>query len=179
MPLKITIPQKELTPKEERKLNTRVAAAARWVPKLTRPFPARSETTKAYPLKLMRHYSGRVTSTEPNFVKPRIDRSSRVEKLLHGFPTLSMSTTGQRVGHTDFEALRANKRITKSEKGRQLAWKNFASREIGREDRGREAMLQSGLFTDDLVRESNGQQNQLPEWRKLRTGKFARMNNGE
>lgn len=181
--LKIKIPQKELSQEEERNLKIRVAAAERWKPKLTRPLPCRSETTKAYPLKLMRHYPGHVPSTEKNFIRPKINKSPRVEKILRGFPTLSMKpgigpTVQSRpplpAQQKDLDALQANKKITKSEAALKLAWENFASPELGRKDRGREAMLQSGLWTDDLIEETNGRRNTLPEWKQWKTGRFAK-----
>ncbi|EAT84384.2 hypothetical protein SNOG_08108 [Parastagonospora nodorum SN15] len=70
--------------------------------------------------------------------------------------------------------LKMNKNITKSEAAQRLAWKSFSATERDRIDRGREAMMESGLIVDDLNSEQRGTKNGLPEWRKKNTGKFAR-----
>ncbi|KAF1842040.1 uncharacterized protein K460DRAFT_380005 [Cucurbitaria berberidis CBS 394.84] len=195
MRLNLKIPQKELTKDDQRTLKIRRASAERWKPKLQRPFPARREIKEAYNLKLMRHYPNQLDSTEPNFVKPHIDRSPRVDELLRQFPipvATSISASAQ-TDNTNVYAtpvlptqaeidelekqrmlLKANRIITRSEYAQRLAWKNFSSRERNRIDRGREAMLHSGLCENDLEKESAGQHNQLPEWRKRHTGRFAR-----
>lgn len=69
--------------------------------------------------------------------------------------------------------LRANMSITKSEYAQRLAFQCFSVPEPGRIDRGREAMMVSGLREVDLTKEALDMQNKLPEWRKKRTGKFA------
>jgi hypothetical protein len=131
------------------------------------------------------------TLREPNFIKPRIDVSPRVNKLLARFPKMNTSRMGrvppapgfaaledptlaqdfQR--RKEFAQLRTNKNITRSEEAQRLAWKSFSATERDRVDRGREAMMESGLVMDDLLKEDQGERNALPEWRKPRTGKYA------
>lgn len=194
MCLRLIIPQKELTKNEQRMLKIRRASAKRWRSKLQRPFPIKREIKEAYTFKLMRHYPNQLVAPLPNFVKPTIEKSLRVDRLLKRFPVLSTSFMAMKpmlevdcygsskpptsADPDNFEKdtrnLRANKGITKSEYAQWLAWKNFSSREPDRVDRGREAMMESGLEEDNLVKEETHQQNQLPEWRKLKTGKFAK-----
>ncbi|KAJ4382073.1 hypothetical protein N0V86_002401 [Didymella sp. IMI 355093] len=201
MALKLTIPQQQTSREQQRKLNRRRADAERWKPKLQRPFPKLGEIKTAYSLKLMRHYPDTSTSAQPNFVKPRIHKSARVSRLLDGFPfmdttqadmashgehsprpdspfdqAISLSTRREnfkdaRSAHME---LQVNEHITGSEEAQRLAWLAFSLPEKGRIDRGREAMMQSGLFTDDLKMEVAGERNQLPEWKKHCTGRFAR-----
>jgi hypothetical protein len=201
MALKLTIPQQQTSREQQRKLNRHRADAERWKPKLQRPFPKLGEIKTAYPLKLMRHYPDTSTSAQPNFVKPRIDKSARVSRLLDRFPLMdttqaNMASHGEhsprpgspfdqaisssvrrenlkdaRSAHVE---LQANEHITGSEEAQRLAWLAFSRPEKGRIDRGREAMMQSGLFTDDLKMEVAGERNQLPEWKKHCTGRFAK-----
>jgi hypothetical protein len=193
MSLKLTIPQSQLTKGDQRTLANREAAAKRWIPKLQRPFPKRKEITEAYNLKLLRHYPGPASATyvEPNFTKPHIDVSPRVEELLRRFPIVDTSgsndnatipsyasianTTSSQIIFTgkDNVGVRENKATTSLERSRRLAWQCFSSTERDRIDHEREAMMLSGLADDDLVREYRGLQNRLPEWRKDRTGRFA------
>ena len=193
--LRLVIPHTEPTPQEQRTLATRRSCARRWQPKLQRPFPLQSEIKQAYNLKLMRHYPNTPTTTEPNFVKPRIDTSPRVNRLLKRFPLpmhrlvdrnglmntvhpvyhyQALSTRARDVGEAEASnlSLQYNMRVTASEYAQRLAWKNFSTRERNRIDRGREAMLQSGLRTDDLDLEVQGRKNRLPEWRKEYTSRF-------
>jgi hypothetical protein len=194
MRLKVEIPKPEPTKDEQRTLKNREAAAKRWKSKLQRPFPMKREITQAYPCKLLRHYTGSCSSTAPNFVKPTIHRSPRVDKLREAFPLLptfaepmklpayenGFPTPNEHVAVKTEDlarhekVLRQNKRITRSEHAQKQAWKAFSSSEKDRVDRGREAMMQSGLFEDDLDRECMGKSNGLPEWRKNRTSRFAR-----
>lgn len=74
----------------------------------------------------------------------------------------------------DHMRLRVNKDITRSERVQRLAWKSFSATERDRVDRGREAMMESGLVVEDLVKESRGAKNGLPEWKKCTTGRFAK-----
>lgn len=67
-----------------------------------------------------------------------------------------------------------NKAITRTEEAQRLAWKCFATPEVGRIDRGREAMMESGLELADMANEEYGEANDLPEWRKKYTGRFAK-----
>jgi hypothetical protein len=149
----------------------------------------------------MRHYPSLSAQSELNFVKPKVDHSPRVSRLLKQFPFIdtTQSTSSKRAelplnlimpldkaqplssraddlvkaqqAHVE---LQANIDITKTEHARRLAWQSFSQTEHDRIDRGREAMMQSGLFTDDLVLENDGRRNRLPEWRKTNTGRFAR-----
>jgi hypothetical protein len=191
MSLRLTIPQPELNKEDQRKFAIRRVAAERWKSKLQRPFPLGREIREAYKLKLMRHYTNPSTPSMPDFIKPRIDHSPRVTGLLKQFPLLNTSNTGPRgpaLGaapalppttvqilktEQDYMQLTANKSITRSEDAQRLAWKNFSATESDRIDRGREAMMESGLVVDDLVKEDRGLKNGLPEWKKLHTGKFA------
>jgi hypothetical protein len=191
MSLRLIIPREEVTKDDHRTLAIRRAAAERWKPKLQNPYPRSKEIGSAYKLKLLRHYASSQTSSEPNFVKPRIDVSPRVNKLIARFPKMNTSHTGRAppapgfaaLEHPspaqdlqrqqDFALLRANKAITRSDEAQKLAWKSFSNTEKDRIDRGREAMMESGLVMDDLFRENRGQENALPEWRKLHTGRFA------
>jgi len=164
--------------------------------KLQNPFPKNKEIREAYRYKLMRHYTSEDVSAEPNFIKPHIDRSPRVDLLRERFPDLSTSLDVSK-GSTDTsynakptgcdktrritaeeekynELLRKNKRITRSPAAQKLAWHAFSSREKDRVDRGREAMMQSGLSNDELEKEAVGIPNALPEWRKRKTGRFAK-----
>jgi hypothetical protein len=205
MALKLAIPYKKSTKGEQRTLAIRKASAHRWQPKLQRPFPSQSEIKLAYNLKLMRQYPNALTTNEPNFVKPRIDSSPRVDQLLrhfplqtartwrsvtgrngqpnsvystHSFQALSSRANSLREAEASNASLQINKIITESDYVQRLAWRNFATKEWNRIDRGREAMLQSGLRTDDLDMEAQGQKNKLPEWKKLYTGKFSRKLTG-
>ncbi|KAF1947630.1 hypothetical protein EJ02DRAFT_390670 [Clathrospora elynae] len=199
IPLKLQIPQQEITNDDLRKLKIRRAAAERWKPKLQRAFPTSSEIKDAYKYKLLRHYNDTLALTNPtmtNFTKPHIDRSPRVDNLLKRFPLLSTSLEAPIAAvykhgfpvsaraHTEAEwenilthkeLLKVNKKITRSTDAQKLAWTNFSSQEEDRIDRGREAMLQSGLWDDDLAKEGVGLPNELPEWRKVKTGIFAKL----
>jgi hypothetical protein len=195
--LRLMIPKNAPSKQEQRTLAIRRASAQRWQTKLQRPFPLQSEIKQAYNLKLMRHYPNTLTTIEPNFVKPRIDTSARVDRLLRRFPLPTIRAVNQNdqlnavhpvyyykalsfLAHDVREAelsnitLQTNRAITASEYAQRLAWKNFSTQERNRIDRGREAMLQSGLHTDDLDLEVLGRANKLPEWRKEYTSRFRK-----
>jgi hypothetical protein len=192
MSLRLIIPQPVLTKEDHRTLAIRRAAAERWRPKLQKPFPQRKEINEAYKLKLMRHYTASTTSTESNYIKPCIDISPRVNKLRERFPRMLTSIDKLRVLAPDFALavsstpiqdrkaednilqLMENKNITRSEKAQRLAWQSFSATERDRIDRGREAMMESGLVMGDLYKENHGAKNGLPEWRKRHTGKFSK-----
>lgn len=190
MRLTVTIPQQVLTKEEQRTLRLRRAASERWQQqdKLQRPPPEKKEMTQAYNLKLLRHYTDPIAQAVPNFIKPHIDRSGRVDRLRNQFPLLSTKTTvkndappmslstAAEIAEIEKHKmlLKMNKNITRSEYAQRLAWESFSSREQDRIDRGREAMMESGLWEDDLRREEQGYENQLPEWKKINTGKFAK-----
>jgi hypothetical protein len=131
------------------------------------------------------------TYREPNFVKPPIDHAPRVTELLKRFPKVHTSDPGLQapasgsasiaytnpteiefVGNT-IQALRRNHAITRHESVKRLAWQCFSATERDRIDRGREAMMISGLDEDDLRKEKRGLPNELPEWRKRHTSKFV------
>lgn len=95
MALKLMIPQTEPTREQQRKLNRHRADAERWRPNLQRPYPKLCEIRNAYQLKLMRHYPVANTFSQPNFVKPRIDKSARVSRLLEQFPLMDTTHTGK------------------------------------------------------------------------------------
>lgn len=200
MALKLIIPQEQITREQQRTLKRHRADAERWKPKLQRPFPNRTETKNAYPLKLMRHYPGLPNQAQPNFVRPKLDKSPRLTSLLQQFPLID---TTQHAGHSppkdtsspitpagraiplstrgnDLEQARLvhfqlfmNMQATGTEYAQQLAWQSFSVPEYDRLDRGREAMILSGLASEDLTWESLGFPNTLPEWRKPRTGRFV------
>lgn len=188
--LKVLIPQPVLTKEDHRNIKIRQAAARRWVPKLRKPFPKQREITEAYNLKLMRHYRQSTTTPEPNFVKPRIDTSPRVMSLLRqcpiAFPTsngqvleagnpVGTYTTDAQIAQLKRDAnnLQINKKITRSENAKRLAWQSFSSTEKDRRDNGRQTLMESGLATDDLIKEKRGVKNGLPEWKKRYTSRFA------
>jgi hypothetical protein len=131
------------------------------------------------------------TYWEPNFVKPPIDYSPRVTELLKRFPKVYTSDPGLQapasgsasityttpteiefIGST-IQALRRNRALTRHESVKRLAWQCFSATERDRTDRGREAMMISGLDEDDLRKEKRGLPNELPEWRKQHTSKFV------
>jgi hypothetical protein len=72
------------------------------------------------------------------------------------------------------ELIKPNQNITDSEFAKEFAWEAFSKREKDRVDRGRQAMMVSGLDMQDLVKAMNREENGLPEWRKVKTGSFAR-----
>src|SRR5690242_20107516 len=205
MALKLVIPLEEDTRERERTLRRHRADAERWKPKLQRPYPKPSETKNAYPLKLMRHYPDATAKVQPDFIKPRIDKSPRLTNLLQqfplidttqyvrGVPTLGMSSPVAPPGlavplsarRKDLKDIRlahiqlcSNIQATTTEYAQQLAWQSFSLPEVDRLDRGRESMLVSGLPIDDLRQESLGHPNMLPEWRKPWTGRFAARQQG-
>lgn len=173
--LRLTIPKPELTKEDHRKLAIRKTAAERWKSKLQRPPPKSGEITAAYNLKLLRHYTRHSTTPAPNFIKPQIDTSPRVRRLLKQFPLLSAASIVNTSNPTQeaVSILQLNKRITKSETAQRLAWEAFSATEKDRVDRGREAMMESGLVVSELYKEMEGAANELPEWKKLNTSRFA------
>ncbi|KAL5120668.1 hypothetical protein ACEQ8H_001417 [Pleosporales sp. CAS-2024a] len=191
MSLRVTIPQPAVTSGDRRTQAIRRAAAERWKPKLQQPFPKRREIVDAYTLKLMRHYAGSSTTPEPSFVRPMINTSPRVDKLRHRFPSLltrsirsdvtiavSIAATAQTPNaictqDRSNEELNKNKSITRSEYAQRLAWQSFSATEQDREDCGREALMESGLVVDELIKEHSGIKNCLPEWRQRYTSKFS------
>ena len=198
MALKLAIPQKQLTGDELAKLNRHRSDAARWKPKLQRPFPNNTEIQRAYPMKLLRHYPNRSVQPEPDFVRPKIDKSPRVSRLLEQFPLLASTkqpfTTDSPLASpvtcasaVPLSALRANleyaeaasvelqwnKYLTQTEESQHLAWRHFSLPERHRVDDWREDMVHSGLEDYDLYLEMHGWENQLPDWKKPWTGRFA------
>ena len=198
MALKLTIPQKQLTSDELAKLNRHRSDAERWKPKLQRRYPNNTEIQRAYPMKLLRHYPKSSLQPDPDFVRPKIDKSPRISRLLEQFPLLEstkrplttdspMASPVTSVSAIPLSALRANleyaevsnaelqwnKYLTETEESQYLAWRNFSLPEQNRIDDWREDMVHSGLEDYDLYLEMNGWQNQLPDWKKPWTGKFA------
>jgi hypothetical protein len=130
------------------------------------------------------------TCWEPNFVKPPIAYSPRVTELLKRFPKVHTSDPGMQapasgsasiayttpseiefIGDT-IQELRTNYAITRRMSVRRLAWQCFSATERDRIDRGREAMMISGLDENELRKEKLGFPSELPEWRKQHTSKF-------
>ena len=189
--LKVVIPERQISPEEQRRIKLRVAAARRWIPKLQKPFPKKKEIKDAYQYKLMRHYTD--GQTQVPVIRPHIDTSPRVEVLRKRFPLLkppsvtpsssaNIHSTGRSKGRKNMSGdvlardqmlLQQNKAITQSPLAQKLAWEAFSSQEADRIDRGRDALMCSGLWDDDLEKEAQGLANNLPEWRKARTGQFA------
>lgn len=139
----------------------------------------------------MRHYTD--GDAPVPVIRPPVNRSQRVDSLRQQFPLLkpppgassSADTHETRTptlhdGDSSEEIarqrvlLQQNKEITQSPLAQRLAWDAFSTREKGRIDRGREAMLHSGLWDDDLGKEARGVANNLPDWRKGNTGQFVR-----
>ena len=185
MHLRLDIPQQVVSNEESEKLKLREAAPEKCEPKFKRPFPRKRQMKVASDIKHMKHYTTNETSalSESGFIKPHINKSARVDKLLRVFPYLSTTNTKRPRYRTQAERdearnrarlLEDNKKITKSDYAKRLAWEAFSSREKGRIDRGREAMLVSALEKDDLANEKLGVPNDLPEWRKAKTSRFAR-----
>jgi hypothetical protein len=152
-------------------LASRKAAAKRWETKLQNKFPTESEIRQAYPTKLMRHYpspDGKV-STEPPFIKPRIQKSLRVMTIMKHFPLFkSPPPTDEHLEEYERNQaiIKANQEITSREKSVKLAWKNFAAPK--RSTRGDQLVRDSGLDEDELSKEYDGIENRLPKWKKRR-----------
>lgn len=198
--LKVDIPSKPPTQKEETILKQRKAAAKRWESKLQRPMPTASEIKAAYPLKLLRHYKGPADTLPAPIVRPAVQKSARVQGLLNSFTiqskpsvSLDMPPTGVTVTSPsgpvqqstpvhvttwykpeiskDDINWRTNKTIIQSEFAKELAWKCFSSSDRGKPDWCRSAMMQSGLLSEELVKEHKGETNKLPHWSKYKTEK--------
>ena len=201
MALKLAIPQEQLTRDELAKMNRHKSDALRWQPKLQRPYPNHTEIKRAYPLKLLRHYPDSTVQPEPNFIKPKIDTSPRVSRLLQQFPLLeckkqpltpiypnpspitpasraiplsALKSALEHAEQTNVD-LQWNKYMTESDDAQYLAWLAFSIPEQGRIDRGREDMIHSGLDGMDLQLEMNGWPNNLPDWKRPMTGRFVRF----
>ncbi|CAN9288900.1 unnamed protein product [Alternaria alternata] len=185
--LSLEIPQKEIPKEEDKTPKTRAAAAERCEPKLKRPFPKKREMKDSNKMKLMRHD----TTNDPTplsklpIIRPHIARSARVDKLLESLsvpdPTKNADGTKRirlatqtRRDERQNEMLKQNKSITESDYAVRLAWSCFSSNEKSRVGRERMGMTISGLEWDDLANEKKGVPNNLPEWRKTNTGRFAK-----
>ncbi|KAJ4994132.1 hypothetical protein SVAN01_00609 [Stagonosporopsis vannaccii] len=205
MALKLVIPIDQISPEQQKTLKRHRADAERWKPKLQRPYPKRTETKNAYPLKLMRHYPDTTGAVQPDFIKPQINKSPRLTHLLQQFPFVDTTQHVRRVATEDTSGLitppglavpmcargkdlkrarlehiqlHSNIQVTRTEYAQHLAWKSFSLPEQGRLDHGREAMVLSGLPTADLREEGMGHPNVLPDWRKPWTGHFATRQQG-
>jgi hypothetical protein len=160
--------------------------------KLQKPYPEPNEFTAASNLALLRHYphTGKSTNEEDSFIKPTIQKSTRVENLLKNCP-IAPEPTPSGTGSTLFgfnlrrpnasgakklievnRNLALNKSITVTKKAKQKAWECFAIEEPGRANRGRE-YVESGLNTADFDAEDEGRPNDLPPWKKWKTNKLA------
>lgn len=138
------------------------------IPRLQDPFPSENEIIKARNLKLLRDYSNPRNSNETGFIKPVIQKSARVSNLLKQFPKLDAITSKtENVQSTPLELLR-NKAITRSRDVTKSAWKNFSGPEYGKW-----SFIESGLDESDMIAEKNGLRNNLPEWRKHKTGIYC------
>ncbi|OAG16253.1 hypothetical protein CC77DRAFT_900293, partial [Alternaria alternata] len=186
--LSLKIPGKEISKEEDKTPKTRAATAERREPKLKRPFPKKREEIKdPNKMKLTRHY----TTNDPTplsklpVIRPPIARSIPVEKLLESLsvpdPTKNADDTKRirlatqtRRDERQNEMLKQNKSITESDYAIRLAWSCFSSNEKDRVGRERMGMMISGLEWDDLANEKKGVPNNLPEWRKTNTGRFAK-----
>ncbi|RYN57731.1 hypothetical protein AA0118_g7614 [Alternaria tenuissima] len=186
--LSLEVPGKEISKEEDKTPKTRAATAERREPKLKRPFPKKREEIKdPNKMKLTRHY----TTNDPTplsklpIIRPPIARSARVDKLLESLsvpdPTKNADDTKRirlatqtRRGERQNEMLKQNKSITESDYAIRLAWSCFSSNEKNRVGRERMGMMISGLEWDDLANERKGVPNNLPEWRKTNTGRFAK-----
>jgi hypothetical protein len=198
IPLTLKIPEHVPTEKERRQMISRKGAATKWEHKLQNPYPDDKEIKKSYNLKLMRYYprnptltnvrtdggsapasaptsSSAVPPAEPTFTKPIIQKSSRVTKLLKSYPALRLPAavpelvTKSAEEERGLENLHNNKAVIRSSRAEKLAWKSFAKPDYPT----REVMVESALPGEDLVKEHRGKANNLPEWKKHRTGKFA------
>lgn len=100
--------------------------------------------------------------------------STRIDNPSSPSATPSSSASASASLDEDIQALKRNKQITRSEEANFLAFQSFAYVELTDEgvDAEREAMLESGLRSEDLVLERAGIKNHLPEWRKRNTGHF-------
>ncbi|KAF2644893.1 hypothetical protein P280DRAFT_504385 [Massarina eburnea CBS 473.64] len=187
--LKLVIPKPESTDKEKQQLAARKGAATKWAKggKLRRPMPDNKEIKAAYNLKLMRHYPAAPTAPdttesaanpasipagEDNFIRPVIQKSERMTKLLKSFPKFEVPATT--ITHSqcmiDQNALEYNKKATQNENAQRQAWKSFS----GQNPRlGVQVMVESALPLDEMNKESRGKSNTLPEWIKYKTSKFA------
>ncbi|OSS54999.1 hypothetical protein B5807_00402 [Epicoccum nigrum] len=200
MALKLTIPREQTTRDELAKVNRHKSDAERWKPKLQRPYPRQSEIKRAYPLKLLRHYPDSTVQPQPDFQRPKIDKSPRVSRLLQQFPLLEtnkkrtltiiypspdpatpaslaipLSALREDLSYTRLAnpELQWNQYLTQTDHARYWAWQAFSLPELDRVDRGREAMVHSGLDEVDLQRENHGWPNGLPDWKRPWTGRFA------
>jgi hypothetical protein len=200
--LSLEVPQKEIPKEEDKTPKTRVIAAERREPKLKRPFPKKRQIKDSNKMKLMRHDTTndptplsklpiirppiiRPPIIRPPIIRPPIARSARVNKLLESLsvpdPTKNADGTKRirlatqtRRDERQNEMLKQNKSITESDYAVRLAWSCFSSNEKSRVGRERMGMIISSLEWDDLANEKKGVPNNLPEWRKTNTGRFAK-----
>ncbi|KAF2738130.1 hypothetical protein EJ04DRAFT_422420, partial [Polyplosphaeria fusca] len=174
MDLKVTIPQAVVP--DSAVTRARKAAATRFKSKLANPFPDEKEIRKAYPLKLLRHYSGDSPDALVTSVKTAAQPSTRVTELLRAFPKAERYKPDPKVTsiYKDEKAVLArNKDATASEAALKQALKLFAFPEECKQKTTRNAMRESGLDGEALMDETRGYPNTLPAWKKTRTGKFA------
>ncbi|KAL6704346.1 hypothetical protein ACN47E_008302 [Coniothyrium glycines] len=194
MRLTLQIPHPQPPSKQEQtRQKKRTASAARWTSALTRPYPTSREIREAYDLKLLRHYGANPAqaSAALPFIKPAMQKSARVEKLMRAFPVTLPAVVSpsdrlliRRPGaaaarvhdtpSTGPAQLLANQRITSSEYAQRLAWRCFATSGPGSRHDSRDAMLLSGLRSADLDTEASGRaQDQVPDWRRERMERYA------
>lgn len=174
--LKLRIPQPPAPTKEQKRSTAaRKAAATRFASKLQDPYPSRGEIKSAYNLKLLRDYKGPEATTIPSPIKPVIQKSARVTALLRQFPKLDTTTAppptivSMKSDIQAFRTLKANRSLTNTEPAQRLAWKSFSSPVYSTYG----AMLESAFPADHIEAENHGLPNDLPEWKKWKTSRFA------
>ncbi|KAF1959836.1 hypothetical protein CC80DRAFT_405634 [Byssothecium circinans] len=174
--LKLRIPECVPDVREKRQAASRKGAATRWAKqgKLQQPLPKDREIKAAYNLKLMRHYPA-APATNPA-LQPVIQKSERVAKLLKSFPKLEtpVPTAANSIAvktqlQIDEQNLKRNVKATRSDEGKKIAWASFSVEDWAE----RQVMVESALPSDDMSKESRGAPNNLPDWIKHKTSKFA------
>jgi hypothetical protein len=121
--------------------------------------------------------SAPVTQTPAdNFIKPVIQKSARVTKLLKAFPSLAIPKVSQeptyelaKKEHDEKITLFGNMNTTGSKEAHRLAWQAFAKPD---RNGNRELMVESALELEDLEKEHAGIPNNLPSWKKWNTSKY-------
>ncbi|KAH3939687.1 hypothetical protein HBH98_244170 [Parastagonospora nodorum] len=194
--LRVTVPRADHGIVKNKTLNERRASRSKHA-KLQQPYLSLTELNAAPNLALVRHYPRQPhdANGEDNFVKPRIQTSARVKGLLRNYPITSaadysdieyasddfnlrprLDTGGVKTQVVVNRTLALNEYHTGGRKAKRIAWECFATEETDRVDRGREAMIVSGLLTTDLDAEEDGRPNHLPPWRQWSTNKLATTN---
>jgi hypothetical protein len=113
-----------------------------------------------------------------NFIKPVIQKSARLTKLLQNFPALAIPRVSQE-SNSEIELIKkevderttllGNMNTTRFKEAQRLAWKAFAKPDC---NGNREVMVESALPLEDLEKEHAGIPNNLPSWKKWNTSKY-------